>query len=198
MPYNIGIGSGSMSTATNLLFHGEPDGNVIALDATNGNELWRFQTGMPAEAPVMSYEVDGEQYIAIATGGSTQAVTRGDGLWAFKLNGGLEPWPTGPTPPPSVVTGPGGAPTDANQIGIGGTTGEYSFSPGNAHAKVGTQVTWTNSGALEHTVTFSGGVGLDSGLLTTGQSVSFQFDTPGTYSYFCTPHPWMLGQVIVD
>jgi outer membrane protein assembly factor BamB len=48
------------------------------------------------------------------------------------------------------------------------------------------------------TVTFQGGVGLDSGLLSTGQSAAFEFNTPGTYNYFCTPHPWMLGQVIVD
>jgi alcohol dehydrogenase (cytochrome c) len=198
MPYNIGIGSGSMSTATNLIFHGEPDGNVIALDATNGNELWRFQTGMPAEAPVMSYEVDGVQYIAIATGGSTQAVARGDGLWAFELNGALAPWPSGPTPPPTVVNGPTGTPVDANAIGIGGTNGEYSFTPSNAHVKAGSTVTWTNGGSLEHTVTFSGGVGLDSGLLSTGQTVSFEFDTPGTYNYFCTPHPWMLGQLRAD
>ena len=147
----------------------------------------------------MSYEVDGEQYIAIATGGSTQAITRGDGLWAFKLNGGLQPWPSAPPPPLSVVNGPSGTAVDTNTVGIGASaTGEYSYSPAVARIKAYDSMTWTNNGSLEHTVTFSGGVGLDSGLLSTGQSTSFEFDTPGLYNYFCTPHPWMLGQVQVD
>jgi alcohol dehydrogenase (cytochrome c) len=199
MPYDIGIGSGSMTTASGLVFHGEPDGNVIALDAATGAELWRFQTGMPAEAPVMTYEVDGEQYVAIATGGSTQAVAKGDGLWAFKLNGGLQPWPTGPRPPQTVIDGPGGTAVDTSSATIGASdSGEYAYTPAKAHIKAGNTVTWTNNGALEHTVTFQGGVGLDSGMLSTGQSAAFEFATPGTYNYFCTPHPWMLGQVIVD
>jgi PQQ-dependent dehydrogenase (methanol/ethanol family) len=199
MPYNIGIGSGSMTTASGLLFHGEPDGNIVAYDAANGNELWKFQTGMPAEAPVMTYEVDGEQYVAIATGGSTQAIARGDGLWAFKLNGGLQAWPTGPKPPKAVVDGPSGEPVDSDTVGIGSpANGEYAYTPSKVHVKAGTAATWTNNGSLEHTVTFQGTAGMDSGLLSTGQSAAFQFDTPGTYNYFCTPHPWMLGQVIVD
>jgi amicyanin len=154
---------------------------------------------MPAEAPVMTYEVDGEQYVAIATGGSTQAVAKGDGLWAFKLNGGLQPWPTSPKPPQTVIDGPGGTPVDTGSATIGASdSGEYAYTPAKAHIKAGNTVTWTNNGALEHTVTFQGGIGLDSGLLSTGQSAAFEFATPGTYNYFCTPHPWMLGQVIVD
>ncbi|HEV7664209.1 MAG TPA: plastocyanin/azurin family copper-binding protein, partial [Chloroflexota bacterium] len=137
--------------------------------------------------------------VAIATGGSTQAVTRGDGLWAFKLNGGLQQWPSGPKPPQTVIDGPTATAVDTNSVGIGAAdNGEYSYAPSKNHVKAGSTVTWTNNGSLEHTVTFQGGIGLDSGLLSTGQSAAFQFDTPGTYNYFCTPHPWMLGQVVVD
>ena len=64
--------------------------------------------------------------------------------------------------------------------------------------KVGNSVTWTNNGSLDHTVSFQGAIGFDSGLLSTGQTAAFEFDTPGTFNYFCTPHPWMLGQVVVD
>jgi alcohol dehydrogenase (cytochrome c) len=200
MPYNIGIGSGAMSTASGLLFHGEPDGNIVAYDAATGDELWRFQTGMPAEAPVMTYEVDGEQYVAIATGGSTQAWAKGDGLWAFKLNGGLQPWPTGPKPPKTVVDGPSGELMAVDSVGIGSAaSGEYSYAPGRARVTAGTTVTWTNNGSLEHTVTFQGSPGgFDSGLLSTGQTTSYTFDKAGSYNYFCTPHPWMLGQVVVE
>jgi plastocyanin len=57
-------------------------------------------------------------------------------------------------------------------------------------------VTFTNEGDVQHTASSETGL-FDSGLLSNGESYSFTFDTPGTYGYFCTPHPWMLGQVIV-
>ncbi|PYR34801.1 MAG: quinonprotein alcohol dehydrogenase [Acidobacteria bacterium] len=69
-PYSIGAGGGSTVTAGGLVFRGEPDGNFLALDAKTGEELWRFQTGFGADAPPVVYEVDGEQYVAIATGGN--------------------------------------------------------------------------------------------------------------------------------
>lgn len=37
-----------------------------------------------------------------------------------------------------------------------------------------------------------------SDILGSGDSFSYTFDEPGTYSYFCSPHPWMTGFVIVD
>jgi len=70
-------------------------------------------------------------------------------------------------------------------------TGVYSVS-----VAPGTTVTWTNDGDIAHTVTSQDGL-FESGLLQSGQDFQFTFDKPGTYSYFCTPHPWMLGQVIV-
>src|SRR5439155_1392350 len=67
-PYRLG--GGATVTAGGLVFRGEPDGNLLALDAKTGKELWRFQTGFGADAPPVVYEVDGEQYVAIATGGN--------------------------------------------------------------------------------------------------------------------------------
>jgi len=69
--------------------------------------LWKFQTGFGADAPPMVYEVDGDQYIAIATGGnSIQRSATGDAVWAFSLKGQLGPswWPPRP---PSTNVGPG-------------------------------------------------------------------------------------------
>jgi len=106
-PYRIGNGSGSTATAGGLVFHGEPDGNFLAYDAKTGAELWRFQTGFGAEAPPVVYEVDGDEYIAIATGGNRLTGSAyGDALWAFSLKGQLGPlWPS---PPPPTVGGPTG------------------------------------------------------------------------------------------
>jgi len=63
-PWNGGV----LSTAGDLVFQGASDAHFAAYDAANGKRLWRFftQTGVVA-APV-SYEIDGEQYISVATG----------------------------------------------------------------------------------------------------------------------------------
>ena len=39
---------------------------------------------------------------------------------------------------------------------------------------------------------------LDSNALAQGESWSFDFVESGVYAYYCTPHPWMKGRVIVD
>ena len=50
MPYSLAHGNGILTTASDLLFIGQPDGNLLALDAKNGDELWRFQTGAAISA----------------------------------------------------------------------------------------------------------------------------------------------------
>ncbi|HVW23095.1 MAG TPA: cupredoxin family copper-binding protein [Candidatus Saccharimonadales bacterium] len=74
----------------------------------------------------------------------------------------------------------------------------YSFSPGDITVKAGTTVTWTNEDAVAHTVTETDGQdGPKSGELNQGQSYSFTFNTPGTYKYNCSIHPYMTGTVTV-
>ena len=101
LKYPIGGGSGLLSTATGLLFHGEADGRILAWDIRNGDELWSFQTGAGANAPVVTYEVGGEQYVAILSGGTRtyQLSAPGDSLWAFKIGGTLPPAAAPPEPP---------------------------------------------------------------------------------------------------
>ena len=71
MPYRMGGGGGSSVTAGGLLLRGEPDGNFVALDAKTGAVLWKFQTGFGADAPPVVYQVDGDEYISIVTGGNS-------------------------------------------------------------------------------------------------------------------------------
>jgi plastocyanin len=66
----------------------------------------------------------------------------------------------------------------------------------------GKQVTWVNEDSAFHSVT-SGFYGeptelFDSGHLDPFESYTLDFDELGTYDYFCTLHPWMKGQVIVE
>ncbi len=66
----------------------------------------------------------------------------------------------------------------------------------------GKQVTWVNEDSAFHSIT-SGYYGtptelFDSGHLDPFESYTLTFDETGTYDYFCTLHPWMKGQVIVE
>ncbi len=84
-PFRLGNGGGSTATAGGLVFHGEPDGNVLAFDAKSGEVLWRFQMGFGAEAPPSVYEIDGDEYIAIAAGGNQMTGSAyGDAVWVFR------------------------------------------------------------------------------------------------------------------
>lgn len=74
---------------------------------------------------------------------------------------------------------------------------QFAFNPPVIKVSKGTTVTWTNRDNVPHTVAASAG-SFRSGLLQPGQSWSFTFDRPGTFSYFCEPHPWMQGQIIVE
>ncbi len=59
---------GTLSTAGNLVFQGNADGDFVAYSADKGKQLWSFpaQTGVIA-AP-MTYAIGGEQYVAILVG----------------------------------------------------------------------------------------------------------------------------------
>src|SRR6202035_3760450 len=89
MPYSIGQGSGTLATAGGVLYHGGPDGKVQAYDAKTGTRLWQWQTGAGADAPAITYEIDGAQYVAIAAGGVSIQTTsaNGDMVWVFSLEG---------------------------------------------------------------------------------------------------------------
>ncbi|MDZ3832612.1 MAG: PQQ-dependent dehydrogenase, methanol/ethanol family [Sphingopyxis sp.] len=66
-PFNGGV----LTTATNLLFQGDAMGTFRALDAANGTELWSMNLKSGIQAAPITYEIDGEQYVAIATGWGT-------------------------------------------------------------------------------------------------------------------------------
>jgi PQQ-dependent dehydrogenase (methanol/ethanol family) len=107
MKWPCGSGSGLLSTASGLLFRGESDGNLMAYDIRNGDVLWKFQTGAGADAPVITYEIAGEQYVAVLAGGNGLLMSQtGDNLWAFKLGGTVPPAPA-PAEPPTTVPVPG-------------------------------------------------------------------------------------------
>ena len=54
--------AGNLSTAGGVVFTGDIDGNLIALDARTGKDLWHFQLGAGVNAAAMTYSIDGKQY----------------------------------------------------------------------------------------------------------------------------------------
>src|SRR5216683_2881114 len=193
-PYRIGGGGGSTVTAGGLVFRGEPDGNFLAIDAKTGQELWRFQTGFGADAPPAVYEVNGEQYVAIATGGNqSQLSANGDAGWVFSLKGQLGPlWPP---PVPQSLAGPAGPVADGvDTIKIGDNNVEYAYWPGRTRVKAGTTVTFTNVGDTPHTATAFEKGNWDTGMLEKGQSKTLTFSEPGNYYYICAPTRGCTGR----
>ncbi|HET7109017.1 MAG TPA: PQQ-dependent dehydrogenase, methanol/ethanol family [Candidatus Acidoferrum sp.] len=60
--------AGNLSTAGHLVFTGDVDGYLIALDADTGKPLWHIQTGAAIYAAPITYQLNGRQYIAISSG----------------------------------------------------------------------------------------------------------------------------------
>lgn len=76
------------------------------------------------------------------------------------------------------------------------TVVDFGFNPDTINVKVGTTVTWTNTG-VTHTVTADKGL-FDSGTLKAGETFSFTFAKGGAFTYHCVIHSSMRGTVTVS
>jgi plastocyanin len=87
------------------------------------------------------------------------------------------------------------APADAPTVRID----DFAFDPADVQVAVGQSVTWVfGSDPEQHTVTpVEDGAFEDSGQLFTGDTYVVRFETPGTFPYLCTLHPFMTGTVTV-
>ena len=78
--------NGVVITAGGLVFTGAMDAYLRAFDAKSGEELWQGRLPVPGVANPMTYLWKGEQYVAIAAGGHSEAgATIGDSVVAFRL-----------------------------------------------------------------------------------------------------------------
>ena len=58
-------------------------------------------------------------------------------------------------------------------------------------------VTWTNADDIPHTAVSTEGV-FKSKVMDTDEKFSYTFTKAGTYAYYCTIHPKMTGQIVVQ
>lgn len=72
----------------------------------------------------------------------------------------------------------------------------FVFGPQTITVPVGTTVTWTNGDDIPHTSVSTEGV-FKSKVLDTDEKFSYTFTEAGTYPYYCTIHPKMIGKVVV-
>jgi plastocyanin len=217
MPYSLAHGNGILTTASDLLFIGQPDGNLLAIDARTGHELWRFQTGAAISSSPIMYEADGEQYLAVFAGGTSipygNSAPRGDFLWAFKIGGTVS---EAPAPPPPVVRRPvQGAPVEGSAVGntvvigrtydpatgaIGATesTAVNAMAPTHLRVPAGTTVTFTNpagnAGVRGATQFFEG---LFDVRLAPGESHTHSFGQRGEYFFNDPASPRSTGKIEV-
>lgn len=73
----------------------------------------------------------------------------------------------------------------------------FAFRPDNLTVSVGTKIIWHNSDSSVHTVDSHGEL-FNSVKLRNAEEVSYVFDKPGVYEFYCRLHPWMNGKVTVE
>ncbi len=79
---------GTLTTAGNLVFQGQADGKLVAYRATDGKQLWEYDTGVGIAAGPMAYSVDGTQYVAVMSGWGGPAVLNNRPIGKGKLGRG--------------------------------------------------------------------------------------------------------------
>jgi quinohemoprotein ethanol dehydrogenase len=86
-PFKQGGGGGTLATAGGLVFQGLRAGELFAYRATDGERLWSAPTSAGVVAAPVSYEVNGEQYIAVAVGSGVGGYhgPKNGRLLAFKI-----------------------------------------------------------------------------------------------------------------
>jgi plastocyanin len=209
LPWAECQGSGAvLPTAGGLLFRLEADGVFSAYDARTGDVVWHFQTGEgglgaltgASTGAAMTYEIGGDQFVAVANNHS---------VIAFKLGGTL---PERPAPMPAPLIRPwAGRVQETTAIQLGTTrtfdipsmnkkvdfVDDYGIAPSRTKITAGMTITFTNTSKLSHTIAARDG-SWSTGPIKPGASASLTITKPGEYEYTCTEHPWAFAQLVVE
>lgn len=107
----------------------------------------------------------------------------------------LRAYGAGGNPPPIAQATPA---IGVTQVSIR----NYTYQPANIQVVWGTTVTWTNQDSAVHSVVLPHIIDSETdiregGPLGQGQSFRYTFMARGTFQYYCTEHPNMVGIVIV-
>ena len=92
--------------------------------------------------------------------------------------------------------------------------GAKAFNPSDANINVNDTIVWTNKDPVIHTIVEGNpsltspastirpeasttSMGFQFGFLNQGNTFKHTFDNPGTFNYYCSVHPTMVGKVVV-
>ena len=73
----------------------------------------------------------------------------------------------------------------------------FSFGPDTLTVPANTTVTWVNKDDVPHVIASNDGL-FKSKALDTDDKYSYTFTKAGTYSYYCSVHPKMVGKIVVQ
>jgi plastocyanin len=102
------------------------------------------------------------------------------------------------TPAGPVANGPGQVVKGQTAAATVKESDQLKFNPGSSTVKAGDVVEWDNSGQVAHNVTFDDYPQITSDTMNGGDKYQVKFTKAGTYSYHCTFHPGMNGQLTVQ
>jgi alcohol dehydrogenase (cytochrome c) len=148
----------------------------------------------------VSYEVQGEQYIALAMNHR---------VWAFKAGGTVPPLPAPPAPPTAIQWEGRLEDASAVQLGVTATynvvtagrreewNNEDGISPPRVRTKTGAMLTFKNGTKTARTIESRDG-SWTTGVIKPGESAAVAVAKPGTYEYICKERPWSFGQLVVE
>jgi plastocyanin len=88
-------------------------------------------------------------------------------------------------------------PTSVDDLGVTIDIHGFAYHPSNVSVPRGAQVTWLNDDNADHTATEKDHAAWDTQIIHGGEPFTIQFDTPGTFQYYCTIHPYMVGTLTV-
>lgn len=72
----------------------------------------------------------------------------------------------------------------------------FTFGPESLTVPTNSTVVWVNKDDVPHVIASDDGL-FKSKALDTDDTYSYTFTKPGTYSYFCSIHPKMVGKIVV-
>jgi plastocyanin len=100
---------------------------------------------------------------------------------------------------PAPATTPPAAQAGAVALSVveGRSQQDWTYAPAQLTTTVGTTLTWTNTGAEDHTVTSDDRTSFDSRNLNPNGTFSFTPAATGTFAYHCAYHSWMKGSITV-
>ena len=96
-------------------------------------------------------------------------------------------------------SGPASAPAaPASQSDSAITIRDFKFAPRTLMVRHGARIKITNSDGVAHTLTADDGHSFDTGTLAAGDSATIRIAQAGRFSYHCTIHPFMKGELVAE